>query len=102
MGAAMNIIRCLVEALNPCVHQYTVVATMYDDKDDPKVTTIISECEICGHAKRAVFKAEGVCFHYWKTLRRVGVWKDKTDTLPFAFSYEQQCEKCGDLREVKL
>ena len=35
----MNLIRCLIEALNPCVHQYRIVSTMFDNPADPKVTT---------------------------------------------------------------
>jgi hypothetical protein len=96
----MNIIRCLVEALNPCIHQDVAVATMYDNKDNPQVTTVVSQCEICGRTKRDVFEAAGHCFHKWVTLRRVSIW-GKDPKYPTGFSHEQQCEKCGAIRTVK-
>jgi hypothetical protein len=98
----MNLIRCLIEALNPCVHIDRVVATMYDNKDDPKVTTVVNSCDICGRISQTVTKAAGVCFHHWVTLRRVNVMANETDKIPIFHAIEQQCNKCGDVRKVNL
>jgi len=103
----MNLIRCLIEALNPCVHQDRVVATMYDNPQDPKVTTVVSSCDICGRTTEAVFMAKGVCQHHWETFQRVSVMPKDTksingDEIPLFYSFNQKCTKCGDLRKVDM
>jgi len=76
---------------------------MYDNKTDPKVVTLVSECEICGATKEAVFRAANdECKHQWATLRRVNVMATEDAKIPSYSCYEQQCGKCGELRRVNL
>jgi hypothetical protein len=102
----MNLIRCLVEALNPCVHQYRTVATMYDNPDKPTITTLVQECDICGDTRRMVFDAEGVCQHHWQTLQRISVFpttdKPDPDAIPLYYRFVQQCTKCGVLQKSDM
>lgn len=77
---------------------------MYDNKDDPKATTIVSECDICGRTKETVFRAAPLseCRHQWVHIRRVNVMKDETSKIPLYAVYEQKCEKCGDMRRLDM
>jgi hypothetical protein len=99
-----NVIRWLVEAFNPCIHMDRTVATMFDDPANPKVTTVIAECEVCGRTERKVFKAEGACVHKWITDRRSAVYEshEGEDKRPIYHRLDQHCEYCGDVRAIDL
>lgn len=100
----MNLIRCLIEALNPCVHQFRLVATMYDNKDDPKITTLVSDCEICGITKRDVYGAEGVCVHKWLIQQKINIMGKQSSPsgIPLYHAYILRCERCGELKREDM
>lgn len=98
----MNLIRWFVEAINPCVHQDRTVATMFDDPTNPKVTTVVSECELCGRVQHTVIKAAGVCTHKWTTYTRIAVFDKPDAQRPGHYRAHQTCDRCGEERAVDL
>ena len=98
----MGLATMLASLLHPCAHIDKTVATMFDDPSNPKVTTVVSECEICGRLKQTVFRAEGVCQHQWVTDNKSAVWEKPTDKFPAYHRIEQHCSRCGEVRAVDM
>lgn len=98
----MSLMSWLAELVRPCVHVDRTVATMFDDPNNPKVTTVVCQCEICGRVAKTAIKAEGVCLHKWKTERRIPVFSSDDDKRPVYHRIEQNCVRCGEERAVDL
>jgi hypothetical protein len=101
----MNIIRWLVEALNPCIHQYEVTSTMVDDPDNPRHTRLVKTCFICGRTitEDHVAPASSAHVHEWVTFEKVRIVDNmslpKDQWSVSGFKLHQHC-KCGDVRSV--
>ena len=42
------------------------------------------------------------CEHKWVIIREISIRESEGDKLPYASVYVLQCEKCGDLKQVKI
>lgn len=101
----MSLFGWLGEWLAPCIHQDRTLATMFDKPEDPKVTTIVLQCDLCGRISKQVVRAEGVappCAHKWATYQRNSVFENDNAKRPTHHRINQRCEKCGEERCVDL
>lgn len=106
----VNVIRWLVEACNPCIHQWTTTATLKDREENPTAVRMVQECAICGDVRQQDFvtpETTGTCRHKWRTTTVHAVYTDdpktRTEkTLPGYHRHTQVCEHCGDVRKVDL
>lgn len=106
----MNFWERIINALNPCVHMWDVTEKLVDDKDDPRHIKLIKTCSVCGQTKVEEFQAPPKMScppHKWVNKQRVSVFGPKPQLVnnkptPIRYDYEQQCERCGDLRVVRL
>lgn len=98
----MSLYSWLAEVFRPCVHIDRTLATMFDDPNEPKVTTVAVQCEICGRVDKTVIKAEGVCQHKWLTMAKNAVFVNEGDSRPTYHRVEQKCERCGAWQAVDL
>jgi hypothetical protein len=106
----MNLLRALVEAFNPCFHQWEVIETLRDRPEDPMVITIVRQCAICSALGTETIKGppryvapDPVCPpHKWATVNTIQLVKyvnaAKKDTR--GYQYIQQCTRCGDMRTI--
>jgi hypothetical protein len=112
----MNLFRALVEALNPCIHQWEKLEVLKDDPENPTHIKIVSQCFVCGEVRSDEFNGpkrpqeKHSCVkdgHHWTNLRKVAVIPRNPQIrngqpLPESWDYEQQCTHCGDLRVKRL
>lgn len=107
----MNIIRRIVEALNPCIHQWDVVDTLKDNPENPRTVNIIRACNICGTIDQQTIvapTAQGCPPHKWVNVSSIKIVDDVNAAAtgkPFAtmgFKITQQCSGCGELRTKQV
>jgi ribosomal protein S14 len=107
---AINFIRALVEAFNPCIHQWRVETTLQDRPEDPREVLIIRSCDICGAVDQQTVKAPhppdpppDTCPpHKWKTVQTIRVVADIEAKIrdTKGYKYIQECERCGEMRTI--
>lgn len=100
-----------------CSHHYEKVGELKDNDDDPKAVNIVRMCCRCGDVQSTVLTApeDTTCPpHVWTTFHQVRILgEDQTKAvqegriardkvIPIGFAFQQQCTRCGELREVKL
>lgn len=106
-----NLIRSLIEALNPCIHQWEKIDVLHDDPKNPSQTTIIRMCSICGTLNTVDIKGPpkpikpDTCPpHVWVTTNDTRIIDDinkpEAKRLTMGHIYTQSCKRCGDYRKI--
>lgn len=100
-----NLIRWLVEAMNPCIHQWEKVDVVHDNPENPSVTQIIRMCSICGEINTVEIKSpqppkDHCPPHVWETFHSIRVVANVEAKNPDTRGYRlmQRCTRCGETR----
>jgi predicted RNA-binding Zn-ribbon protein involved in translation (DUF1610 family) len=104
----VNLIRALVEALNPCVHQWEKIDLLHDDPKDPSETTVIRMCSICGEMSTVTIEGPPkrpkpyVCPpHKWERVDQIlvqpsGTKANDPTVVPVGRVIVYRCAGCGE------